>query len=46
MLAHEKALTRHLVPGKYSWRIDEAGRIVASREFVVPARSIEVHVGR
>jgi hypothetical protein len=46
MLAHEKALTLHLVPGKYSWRIDEAGRIVASREFVVPARSIEVHVGR
>jgi len=46
MLTHEKALTLHLVPGKYSWRIDEAERVVASREFLVPACSIEVHIGR
>jgi hypothetical protein len=46
LLAHEKALALRLVPGKYTWRIDEAGRAIAAREFVVLSRSIEVHVGQ
>jgi hypothetical protein len=45
-LDRDRSLTLHLAPGKHSWRIDSEGSASLAREFMVPARSIEVHVGR
>jgi hypothetical protein len=45
-LDHDRALTVRLVPGKYIWQVETDGRRVASREFVLATRSIEVRVGR
>jgi hypothetical protein len=45
-IGSDRSIAVRLLPGKYTWKVESAERVFASRPFTVVARALEIRVGR